>query len=179
MRKIWFYVMMICCALVAFSSCNKDEEEPIDEEWKLANEIAFSEIAKKAEKGEDGYKKLQSLGNNGFVCYKVLKEGDGTEQIYYNSVVKLYYTAKRFVSTEQMELYVFEKNDLPYDAPVNMSANLLIDGFSLALQYMKPGDRWEVWIPQKLGYGNLNDPNYPPPYSTLMYEIEVVEIVTP
>jgi peptidylprolyl isomerase/FKBP-type peptidyl-prolyl cis-trans isomerase FklB len=44
---------------------------------------------------------------------------------------------------------------------------------------MKAGDRWEVWIPQKLGYGSLNESGYPPPYSTLMYEIEVVGITTP
>ncbi|MDL2277368.1 FKBP-type peptidyl-prolyl cis-trans isomerase [Parabacteroides sp. OttesenSCG-928-G07] len=188
MRKIWFYVMMMCCALVAFSSCNEDKEEPIDEEWKLANETVFNEIAKKAEKGEDGYKRIISPGgNNGFVCYKVLKEGDGTEPIYFNSAVKHYYSGKYILSAQETDQYHYFDNqyDAPPNPPTTFYVNSNVDGWTIALPEMKVGDRWEVWVPQQLGYGSsgyrvsTSSPYIIPPYTTLIFEIEVVEIMEP
>ena len=62
-------------------------------------------------------------------------------------------------------------------------------GFATALQYMHPGDRWEIWIPQALGYGSAgsasrqqSDGTYSTeikPYTTLIYEIEVTRVTEP
>lgn len=45
---------------------------------------------------------------------------------------------------------------------------------------MKVGEKWEVWIPQRLGYGSVDKKDSAgnvtiPAYSTLVFEIEVVE----
>jgi FKBP-type peptidyl-prolyl cis-trans isomerase len=37
------------------------------------------------------------------------------------------------------------------------------------------GDKWEVWIPQELGYGTTGSGEIPG-YSTLVFEMELVEI---
>ena len=52
----------------------------------------------------------------------------------------------------------------------------LIDGFSTALQHMEVGDKWEVWIPWQLGYGAVGRGDIKG-YSTLVFEIELLEIV--
>jgi len=47
---------------------------------------------------------------------------------------------------------------------------------STALQNMEVGDKWEVWIPQELGYGAIPQTSIPA-YTTLVFEIELLEIV--
>lgn len=41
---------------------------------------------------------------------------------------------------------------------------------------MKVGDKWEVWIPWKLGYGE-KDYNDIPAHTTLVFELELLEIL--
>ncbi|MFA7065782.1 MAG: FKBP-type peptidyl-prolyl cis-trans isomerase, partial [Dysgonamonadaceae bacterium] len=52
----------------------------------------------------------------------------------------------------------------------------VVDGFSTALQHMKEGDKWEVWIPWQLGYGERGQSPIPG-YTTLVFEIELVEVL--
>jgi FKBP-type peptidyl-prolyl cis-trans isomerase len=53
----------------------------------------------------------------------------------------------------------------------------VVPGFSEALQLMKPGDRWLVFIPSALGYGARGTPGGPiPPNADLVFEIEMVKI---
>jgi len=46
------------------------------------------------------------------------------------------------------------------------------------LQLMKEGAKWELYIPTNLAYGQRGTPNIPP-NSTLIFEIELLEIVKP
>jgi FKBP-type peptidyl-prolyl cis-trans isomerase len=51
----------------------------------------------------------------------------------------------------------------------------VVPGFSEALKLMKPGDRWLVYIPSALGYGERGTPGGPiPPNADLVFEIEMV-----
>jgi peptidylprolyl isomerase len=53
----------------------------------------------------------------------------------------------------------------------------VVPGFSEALQLMKPGDRWLVFIPSDLGYGRRGTPGGPiPPNADLVFEIEMVAV---
>jgi FKBP-type peptidyl-prolyl cis-trans isomerase len=53
----------------------------------------------------------------------------------------------------------------------------VVPGFSEALQLMKPGDRWLVYIPSALGYGATPRPGGPiPPNADLVFEIEMVKV---
>lgn len=51
----------------------------------------------------------------------------------------------------------------------------LIPGWIIALQQMRPGDRWEVYIPASQGYGKLNQPGIPGG-STLVFDIELIGV---
>lgn len=53
----------------------------------------------------------------------------------------------------------------------------VVPGFSEALQLMRPGDRWLVFIPSALGYGERGTPGGPiPPNADLVFEIEMVKV---
>jgi len=52
----------------------------------------------------------------------------------------------------------------------------VVPGFSEALQLMKPGDRWLVFIPSNLGYGPAGRAPRIPPNSDLVFEIEMVAV---
>jgi peptidylprolyl isomerase/FKBP-type peptidyl-prolyl cis-trans isomerase FklB len=156
-------------------SCGKDEETGNYEAWKAENEQVIFDLLKNT-----AYTRLESISKGGSIYYKVLKKGDGTEQIYYTDKVKVYYTGSFIDGT------VFNKYEPPYNAPIQFgvsSKNGTIDGFSTALQHMVAGDRWEIWIPQELAYGTTGQTDATtgayiiPPYSTLKFEVEVVEIV--
>ena len=56
----------------------------------------------------------------------------------------------------------------------------LVPGWSEALQLMPKGSKYKLWIPSKLGYGEVGTPGGPiPPNSTLASEIELLDIAKP
>lgn len=171
MKKYWHIALTLLCILVV-SSCSKDDDTiVVDEVWKLQNEEAFQ-----AQILDPEFTKLNSLSNEGFILYKVLKKGEGTEPIYYNSTVKMYYKGTFIDGT------VFDQRLMEDSDPAGFNVNEVVDGWTTALQYMHVGDKWEVWIPQQLAYGpSGNTDKYGnvivKPYTTLIFEMEVVEIV--
>lgn len=178
--KKYKYIALVLLCLTAITSCGKDDDDDNAvkyADWKLENEVAFQAI-----EADPAYTELKSLGNDGSIYYKVLKEGTGrtpinyTDSIYYTDSVKVYYTGWMINNT--VPFYEFEP---PYQEPQVKAVNQF-QGWATALQYMHIGDRWEIWIPQELGYGetgSLLSSNYYTvlPYSTLHYELEVVGII--
>ena len=45
----------------------------------------------------------------------------------------------------------------------------------IALQQMRVGDKWEIYIPSELGYGSFSQPGIPA-NSTLIFEIELLGV---
>ena len=63
--------------------------------------------------------------------------------------------------------------------PAKFAVNRVIKGWTEALQLMKVGSKWEIFIPSVLGYG---DNGYGPiiePGSTLIFEVELLGIEPP
>jgi peptidylprolyl isomerase len=51
----------------------------------------------------------------------------------------------------------------------------VIEGWQIALQQMRVGDRWMIYIPSELGYGNR--PSGPiPACSTLIFDVELLNV---
>lgn len=62
--------------------------------------------------------------------------------------------------------------------PAEIPVNRVIPGWSEALQKMKVGDKWRVYIPSNLAYGAQGPPGGPiPPFATLIFDVELLEIV--
>ena len=59
--------------------------------------------------------------------------------------------------------------------PIIFFLNRVIPGWTEALQLMRPGDVWEVWVPADLGYGE-QDKGDIPPNSVLDFKIELIDV---
>ena len=57
--------------------------------------------------------------------------------------------------------------------PTTFGVNTIIKGWQEALVMMKPGAKWQLWIPADLAYGNSPRPGIPAG-STLAFEVELV-----
>ena len=64
--------------------------------------------------------------------------------------------------------------------PAQFVLGSVVPGWSEALQLMPKGSKYKLWIPSKLGYGEAGTPGGPiPPNSTLVFEIELLDIAKP
>jgi len=61
--------------------------------------------------------------------------------------------------------------------PIEFDVGGVIPGWTEALQLMKPGDKWKLYIPNELAYGANGAGNVIGPYQALMFEVELLAIV--
>jgi FKBP-type peptidyl-prolyl cis-trans isomerase FklB len=101
--------------------------------------------------------------------YKVLTQGSGAVPID-GQTVKTHYSGT---------LINGKKFDSSYDRgqPASFGVNQVIPGWTQALKMMPVGSKWELYIPQELAYGERAMGANIPAYSTLIFTIELLEIV--
>ena len=103
--------------------------------------------------------------------YKVIKEGKG-EVPTETSTVKVNYKGTLIDGTEFDSSY--KRNE-----PTTFRANQVIKGWTEALTMMPVGSKWELYIPQELAYGARETGGSIKPFSTLIFEVELLEVVQP
>ncbi|MDR2533837.1 MAG: FKBP-type peptidyl-prolyl cis-trans isomerase [Tannerellaceae bacterium] len=164
------YITSLLCILLILPSCGSSDDPTIDETWKTTNEQAFAAFTYNSD-----YSRIMSASNMGYIYYAALKQGTGTSNIYYTDTVKVYYTGSLVTDS------IFDTAEPPYKAPLEGTVGSFCDGFATALQHMRAGDRWEIWLPSELGYGaagqTASTGKYViPPYSTLKFEVELISV---
>lgn len=179
--KTNLYIFLSLCAIVLLAACQKTET--FDDTWKLNNEQQFAKITADA-----AYKQIVSKSGKGFIMYKELKKGTGEKTPYFTDKVKVLYTGWYKNEWNKEDKYtnpdgniitnkiIFDSTDNRNNIPQTFDFKGLVDGLSTALQHMKIGDKWEVWIPMQLGYGAAGN-NMIRGYTTLVFEIELVDIL--
>lgn len=102
------------------------------------------------------------------LCYKVITEGKGAIPANTDRV-KVHYRGTLIDGTEFDSSY--SRNE-----PTTFGANQVISGWTEALTMMPVGSKWMLYIPQELAYGS-RDLGEIKPFSTLIFEVELLEIV--
>jgi len=69
--------------------------------------------------------------------------------------------------------------DSSYDRgqPAEFPVGGVIAGWTEALQLMNKGAKWKLFIPYNLAYGAQGSPGGIPPYSALVFDVELLEIL--
>ncbi|MCL4117962.1 UNVERIFIED_CONTAM: hypothetical protein GTU68_029943, partial [Idotea baltica] len=101
--------------------------------------------------------------------YKVLASGSG-ESPELESQVKAKYAGRLIDGTQ------FDTSDDDPRGFREFGVNQVIPGWTEALQLMKPGDKWEIYIPGNLAYGQAGRGPSIPPNATLIFELELLEV---
>lgn len=60
--------------------------------------------------------------------------------------------------------------------PITFEVGGVIPGWTEALQLMHEGDKWMLYIPHELAYGERGAGEQIPPYSTLVFEVELIKV---
>lgn len=103
--------------------------------------------------------------------YKVLKSGSGKTPKA-TDTVKTHYHGTLIDGT------VFDSS-VERGEPVEFPVNGVIPGWTEALQLMKEGDKWQLFVPAKLAYGERGAGGKIGPNSTLIFEVELLSIQAP
>jgi FKBP-type peptidyl-prolyl cis-trans isomerase FklB len=103
------------------------------------------------------------------IQYLVIKEGQGA-QPHISNQVKAHYKGTLLDGKEFDNSF---KRGQPFTAPLKA----LIKGWQIALPLMKEGSHWRLWIPSDLAYGDRGAGSDIPGGATLVFEVELIEIV--
>ena len=101
--------------------------------------------------------------------YKVLVEGNGEVPLE-NDKVQVNYEGRLIDGT------VFDASSKHGDKPAEFTPAQVIKGWTEALTMMPVGSKWQLYIPYYLAYGERGAGNDIKPYSTLIFDIELVGI---
>jgi FKBP-type peptidyl-prolyl cis-trans isomerase FklB len=132
---------------------------PAQVELKARNEQFLVE-----NKAKEGYE-VTSTG----LQYKVLTKGEGPIPNA-GSKVSVHYTGKT------IEGVVFDSS-VDRGQPAEFGVSQVIAGWTEALQFMPVGSKYELVIPQDLAYGSRGAGQNIAPFSTLVFEVELLAIV--
>lgn len=101
--------------------------------------------------------------------YKVLKSGEGRKPGRTDKV-RCHYEGT-FPNGQKFDSS-YDRNE-----PAVFGVNQVIAGWTEALQLMSEGSAWELYIPYNLAYGEAGAPGAIPPYSTLVFKVELIEVL--
>jgi len=101
--------------------------------------------------------------------YEVIKMGTGTKPTAQNTV-KVHYVGT-LIDGKEFDSSV--KRNEPATFPVSG----VIPGWTEALQLMPVGSKFKLYLPSKIAYGATGAGEIIKPYSTLVFEVELLEIV--
>jgi FKBP-type peptidyl-prolyl cis-trans isomerase FklB len=103
--------------------------------------------------------------------YQIIRTGKGATPRASDSV-KVHYEGYLIDGT------VFDSS-VKRNEPATLQVENVIAGWSEALQIMKVGDKWRLFVPSELAYGEDGADNVIGPHATLIFDVELLGIEPP
>lgn len=141
------------------STLNEYNKKRMEEAKKKNEKEGIDFLAKTAKKS--GVKSTPSG-----LLYEVIKEGEG-EKPNASNTVTVHYEGKT------LDGQIFDSS---YQRGESISFGLgqVIKGWTEGLQLMSPGSKYKLYIPQELAYGERGSGQKIPPYSALIFTVELI-----
>ncbi|KAA6331320.1 FKBP-type 22 kDa peptidyl-prolyl cis-trans isomerase [termite gut metagenome] len=199
-KKIYLPVLLLSLFAFICVSCEETEEIGKYDNWQARNEAFIDSLQQVFEAKIDPelLNVVDSRNKNQKIFYKKLPDSmeKGGLPPYLTSKVTVFYRgmlinekvfgkapAPRYYTTLYNDLDVFDKNFTgdsysEFDSPVSFTVSGVIDGWIEILQWMKVGERWEVYIPWESAYGTTGSGSIPG-YSALIFDILLVDFNNP
>jgi len=116
---------------------------------------------------ENGKREEVTVSPSG-LQFEVLKEGDGAMPRAEDEVTTHYHGTL-------IDGTVFDSS-VERGQPATFPLNRVIKGWTEALQLMKVGSKWRLYVPFNLAYGDQAAGEHIKPFSTLIFEVELLDI---
>lgn len=139
-------------------------------EMDAKQKAAGAEVKEEGEKFlAENAKKAGIFTTKSGLQYEIIREGNGAKPAATDRV-KVHYHGTLIDGT------VFDSS-VERNNPATFGVNQVIQGWVEALQLMPVGSKWKLYIPQELAYGARGAGQAIKPYSALIFEVELLEIL--
>lgn len=203
-RRGFYFLAVALFAVFGLASCS-EEDDTVEEfpNWQARNDAFFNSLTDSVlnllelNPARTDWKRIKSWSksdsiegsNSDYIIVKVIEEGDPASATpLYTDTVTVHYLGRLLPSVSYPYGYVFDQSyygnyyddvSKPLQMAIgNSGGNMLVDGFATALQHMRRGDHWMVYIPYQLGYGSQSHTGVPA-YSTLIFDLRLVDFWSP
>ncbi|MEL6694757.1 MAG: FKBP-type peptidyl-prolyl cis-trans isomerase [Bacteroidota bacterium] len=102
--------------------------------------------------------------------YIVLQEADGPKPASASTKVRVHYEGRLVDGS------IFDSS-VQRGEPIEFALNGVISGWTEGVQLMSVGSKYRFFIPYKMAYGEQGRPPRIGPFSTLIFDIELIDIV--
>jgi FKBP-type peptidyl-prolyl cis-trans isomerase len=152
----------------------KKQQVQMEEQQAAASKAAEAKFGENKKAGEDFLeanksKKGVKTTESG-IQYIVLKEGSGEKPAGPMTKVKVHYHGTN------IEGNIFDSS-VDRGTPATFGLNQVIKGWTEGVQLMNQGAKYKFFIPQELAYGAQQKGENIKPFSTLIFEIELLEVL--
>lgn len=203
-RRGFYFLAVALFAVFGLASCS-EEDDTVEEfpNWQARNDAFFNSLTDSVmnllelNPARTDWKRIKSWSksdsiegsNSDYIIVNVIEEGDAASATpLYTDTVTVHYLGRLLPSVSYPYGYVFDQSyygnyyddvSKPLQMAIgNSGGNMLVDGFTTALQHMRRGDHWMVYIPYQLGYGSQSQTGVPA-YSTLIFDLRLVDFWSP
>lgn len=203
-RRGFYFLAVALFAVFGLASCS-EEDDTVEEfpNWQARNDAFFNSLTDSVlnllelNPARTDWKRIKSWSksdsiegsNSDYIIVKVIEEGDPASATpLYTDTVTVHYLGRLLPSVSYPYGYVFDQSyygnyyddvSKPLQMAIgNSGGNMLVDGFATALQHMRRGDHWMVYIPYQLGYGSQSQTGVSA-YSTLIFDLRLVDFWSP
>ena len=149
-----------------------------DELQRMIQARADAAAAKNAEEGKKflaaNAKKPGIKTTKTGLQYEIIRSGNGPTPTKADTVTTHY--KGQLINGEIFDGSYRGKAPTPTDEPISFPVGGVIAGWTEALQLMKVGDKWRLFIPSELAYGERGAGADIGPGETLIFEIELIAI---